>query len=305
MAAPTRDLFLRHYALDPTSIRGIPQPGLENTGYVLEGTAGRYLARVSHYRSLAELTEEVSYIQRIRKAGFLLVPSPVLTIGGEAICPTEDGFLFLYEFIPGEITEALTAKQFEGLLRKIPEYLAVAAQAGDYSYPHRPHFPAPELVLSTLHQRPECTNESQLTSVLRELQPLPTELLIHGDLHAGNLIWSDVNTLAGVIDFDDCCNSCSAVEVLALIRGTCFRTDRIDRSKLEALLLATGAWLHHPSIAEKLAEYLSYVCVYFFIAVNRPRPWRVAGPVDDLDLRRARCVLEQRKELNEVWMSTW
>jgi Ser/Thr protein kinase RdoA (MazF antagonist) len=308
VAAPTREFLLRRFSLDAVSIRPLVEPGLENEGYVVQDSEGKeYIARLSRYRPVPALTDEAVYIQRIHDAGCHLVPTLIPNNEGALVTVAEEGPMLLYVFIPGETYPSLTDQQFEVLLRHIPSYVSAAIIAGRNSYENRPHFPSPVDVAHFLSQDLDRSEVRQVVSVIRNLHPLDVDLLIHGDLHSRNFIWQRSTELMGIIDFDDCCRSTGFVEILALIRGTCFVDEALKTERLTALLRCV---LNAPSFnlgcsGHSVPDYLTYVCGYFFMAVNRPRPWQqTSATVDDLDLRRAIWVQERRQEINKVLRSS-
>jgi hypothetical protein len=108
--------------------------------------------------------------------------------------------------------------------------------------------------------------------------------------------------LAGIIDFDDCCNAHPLIEFMALVRGICFTGARLDETRLGKL---TRCLTQQASIAiysgTYLARVLQYVCYYFFTAVNKPRLSRKEDVTNWQDFERAQFVAKHAFEIARVF----
>jgi hypothetical protein len=125
-------------------------------------------------------------------------------------------------------------------------------------------------------------------------------MLIHADLHPQNLVWDSQERLTGLLDFDDCCSGTEGLEYLALARGTCFSGARLSLSRLQLII---GNWTKEPKschVAPRLLpDYLFYVCLYFFVAVNRDRGQHLQA-FRSTDLFRAAAVEQHREEIERI-----
>jgi hypothetical protein len=118
--------------------------------------------------------------------------------------------------------------------------------------------------------------------------------VIHGDLHAGNMLWKD-DTLNSLLDFERCCRADELVEVAALTTGTCFLDTVPNLDRIAELLRVTAPYL--AGVGPHLfRDALIVMALYFFGRVNRFYPSEVAS-LEWRDANRARAVLRHSREI--------
>ncbi len=267
--------------------------GLSNTLYLVPADPPVVL-RVSSDRTAAEAEAEGWFATTLRENGFSAVLEYHRTMHGTWACAVEGGSVVAYSYRSGEVIQPLPDGRFDTLLSMLPTYFAVKA-----SITNRPlflrSFPSPSGALE------EFRRLSRIVEISGRLRSFANGVglswtsnsIIHGDLHAGNLLWED-DSLLSILDFERCAKGDELTEVAALITGTCFVHQDLRLDRLLRIVAVAKQYLRHVS-ASRFSNSLIVMALYFFGRVNRMYPHRPT--IEWRDANRALTLLQNIQEV--------
>ncbi len=223
--------LLAAYDLGPAlSIKGIAE-GVENSNFVLETMAGRFILTIYEKRvARADLPFFMAVTETLAQGGFP-APRPMRTRAGAPLCEVRGKPCAIISFLPGVSPSEPSAKQTRAIgaalarmhlaLRDLPLVRANALGAADWAGLVRPRLDSAEAL------RPGLAKTAQQDLIALEAawpQALPSGI-IHADLFPDNALFLG-DDLGGVIDFYFACTEALAYDLAVCLNAWCFERDR-------------------------------------------------------------------------------
>ena len=261
MSAEAREA-LTHYAVG--SLLSLdPAGGTAGRCWRVGTTAGRFLLRRRGSRTSSP--EAMSFDHGLRRHLVVQgVPTsaPVAAIGGETWVVTGVGAFELHPFVEGRAFAREARQLTETALALARFHRAASCYAGRGTFTPAPAqfaMAAPEvggtartddpaLIAAALRNRRERNPELAYAAeqAARLAREYPAELyaglprwLIHGDYHAGNLLYSETGTVIGVFDLDWACEDTRCRDLADLLYFFAGRRDGpVECGRIESLTAA-------------------------------------------------------------------
>lgn len=220
---------LSYYNLgEPRSFQRV-ECGFVNDNWVLETTRGRYFLKRRHtdLRNPEIVYFQHGLMKHLRQAEF---PAPAIlpTISGETYLVHAGEFYEIQEYINGAPCEPISPPHFQAAAVTLGHYHARVQSFVPPSVCDQGDLYGPAIVTinltslteaweldrystlaQTLHQLE--THAEELAALFAEHEELPS-LVIHGDYHAGNLLFQG-DRIIGVVDYDKACWQPRVVEL--------------------------------------------------------------------------------------------
>ncbi|HEX3684939.1 MAG TPA: phosphotransferase [Bryobacteraceae bacterium] len=293
----------RHFRLDESAIAVPLSSGCENLLFRVIARED-YVLRVSVQRSRSELEAEATFVTGLRRGGLPILPQFIRGNDGSFVGSACGLQMTMYRYIDGMALGTITTSEFDSLATVLEQYFIVlTGEVNKWQVLTRRPFPSPsEIIDEYLHIigsrfLTTCRDIPAVnTARLRKLPPFRTDLLIHSDIHLGNLLWNERHALAGIIDFDDCAFGEPLLEFACIVRGCCFSGSHLAIDRLGRLWNILRQFVRIRD-EEQIIDTLVVVCIYFFVAVNRERSFGPPRPVDWGDLEKASSVTQNVRAL--------
>lgn len=299
----TREALLAAFGLSPD----VPWRTLarsDRSTHFVTVEARPHVLRVFRSEHLASTEDEVWVTEALRAVGFCDVPTfEPLKSGRNWSCHWRDnGLTTMYGFIPGTSPQWLDDRQFVAVVRFMERFqraldqLPLAGQLGRA-------FARTEAALErarsstllgaasrSLRDFAEARSTADVLRCIADESPS----VVHGDLHAGNLVWARPDRLVGLIDFASTGYGSRTLDIAALATGTCFINEELRLDRLATIVSALAPWMAIGDPHE-LVDVLALTSIAFFLEVNSAcadpagAEWR--------DARRARAILARRSEI--------
>jgi Ser/Thr protein kinase RdoA (MazF antagonist) len=241
-----------HWGIQPARLQAL-QSGHTNKTYLTHGGSRPAVLRVSWPgKSVVQVEREAAVLHHLgASSGLLALPRLQPTLSGQAFLQTPDGrWLHLFEHLAG--TPGLPADTGSGVaaamhtLARLHAAMATipASESRPLAWLDERHArvakrPAPALPAS-LHEHYDRVLrriDEYLTSGAGWI-PGPARWL-HGDYHAGNLLFTD-QTSSGILDFDDVGQGSHLLETAFALFALARDTNIDDRFVFDAQLWETG-----------------------------------------------------------------
>jgi hypothetical protein len=281
---------------------GLPADGwrvlsrrLSNTLYLVDDKSPT-VVRASLGRFPLEAEAEGWFATTLRENGFAATLVYRKTRQGTWACGIDQGSAVAYHYRSGDVSQPLSDSRFWNLIRSLPAYFAAKRRIRRVPQ-FVGSFPSANVALD------EFRRIGSVVEMPKALRPyLDSDVpnlwqarsVIHGDLHAGNMLWND-DVLDSLLDFERCSRADEVVEVAALTTGTCFRDSVPDLDRLAAVLHATRSYLN--GVAPPLfRDALIIMALYFFGRVNRLFPSAIHR-LEWRDANRALAILRYSEEI--------
>ncbi len=212
------------------SLKGIAE-GVENTNYLLETTAGRYILTIYEKRvARADLPFFMAVMEHLAAAG-LPCPRPALTRAGSPLAEVRAKACAVIGFLSGLSPKRPSAAQCASVGRALAQMhsaLATTAQSrpntlgpADWEALVRPRLAQAEALRPGLRQ----AVAADLDAVNKAWpQGLPRGV-IHADLFPDNVLFTG-DTVSGLIDFYFACSDFLAYDLAVCLNAWCFEGDR-------------------------------------------------------------------------------
>ena len=200
--------------------------GLENDTCVVTTPDGRRVVRASQQRSVRQVDAEVSFVTELRALGFEIAPRFLPLRDETHVVGYRNMVVSSYEYIPGEMLMHITEDQFDELLEWLRLLILAEQRINTNVLAARSAFPDPTSVSQRFERlltraEPTDLDPGDIQGVAHFV-PSESQHAIHSDIHVKNLIWAESGSLAGFLDFDDCCVGSQLIEFTTFVRGACF-----------------------------------------------------------------------------------
>ena len=220
---------LRNYDLGELKSARRIERGFVNENWIIETTQGRYFLKRRHpdLRDTELIIFQHALISYLRHLGFP-VPEILSTAGGDTLVVLDGDFYEIQEVIEGSCYQRNKAAHLQEAAVKLGNYHACVQGFKPAALRDKVNLYSPAdltALLTALKNSWELEQDLLGRQIVQELQihagDLTTRfdkheglpyLIIHGDYHAGNLIF-DGDHIVGVVDYDKACWQPRVVEV--------------------------------------------------------------------------------------------
>jgi Ser/Thr protein kinase RdoA (MazF antagonist) len=247
-----KTLLHMHWGIEPVRLQALPS-GHTNKTYLAHMGSRSAVLRVSWPgKSAVQVQREAAVLRHLDASSSLLaLPRLQPTLGGQAFLQTSDGrWLHLFEHLHGSpglpadtrsgIAVAMhTLAHLHAAMATIPASETRALAWLDERYARVAQRPAPALPASLPEQYERvlrCIGEHLASGA--DWIPGPGRWL-HGDYHAGNLLFTD-QAISGILDFDDVGQGSHVLEAAFALFALSRDTNIEDRFVFDARLWDTG-----------------------------------------------------------------
>ena len=268
--------------------------GHENDSVLIVEAAShnRIVLRRSPRRTRAAVDCEIEFIHAAARAGVnVAVPLPIFD--GDCSIDSPLGVVAAFSYVEGQKRMRPSSNDVYALARLLPSLHDAGIVVG--ADQRRGYRPFGDRIHGDLSSTPhglaslgELRRLHSAVDAMYEDGCRKDAVIVHGDLHPGNVLWSPAGEPT-VIDFDDCYLGTHLDECFAAARGYGFSAS-VPRVKLLRHLL--GAALHVRGM--RITERLAAECSYFYSAMldSAARSGRALRPRELIDLRRALACLQ-------------
>lgn len=223
--------------------------GIENTNYFAMTTAGEFVLTVFERLGFTQLPFYLELMRHAARRG-LPVPMPQEHVGGALVSEVRGKPCAFVTRLPGHAVELPSARQCE----QVGEFLArLHRECADFTM-FQPHLRGIGWWKSTLpllepHVTDDLFHELAEEVIFQDsffrspgFEKLPSGP-IHADLFRDNVLWSDAQTIGGVIDFYFAGCSLWLFDLAVTVNDWCvdLATGAFDRIRVKALLDAYHA----------------------------------------------------------------
>lgn len=267
--------------------------GVENdTALVVDFNSGKNIVLRRTIRRTMDAVEcEADFILAASMRGIkVAVPLPVFN--GSCALQLDNGIVSAFAYVVGEKRTSATTQDVLSVTRLIEPL----HRAGTFIGPDPRRFRKPfhnrihndlAVGLRELCSSHEAKRLHAVVDAMYEYSYNNAEGIVHGDLHPGNILWSQCG-IPTILDFDDCYRGSYVDELFAFARGYGF-SGSDPRFDILRRVLADQACLGGTCVAGRLAAE----CGYFYSAMldSAERAGISPGPDHLQDLHRALACL--------------
>jgi len=304
-----KELVGRHFEVDASGCTLLSSTGNgSRRSYVFSG-GDRVVAKLSAGRTLADVTDEIELTNDVRLRGFPFVCEFLKTRDGSSGIVSEVGTISVYRYVEGIVNQPLTDAQFGNLILCLRDYLEIIKTTTVGRRRNRPFekiedsFKRASQVCKRFGVLPEIypvLSDRNLVQVCAFSQEIG---IIHSDLHSGNFVWNTDDSLCAVLDFERFGPGSPALEIAALISGSCFAGTRLLRERIVRVVDVATPFIRESIAAiEDVIDLAIAVALYYFAHVNQHSitDQSVAGRCELRDALRALELFEERDQLKEA-----
>ncbi len=220
---------INHYDLGELRSAQRLECGFVNENWVLETTSGRYFLKRRHpdLRNPSIICAQHALIQHLRQAGFP-VPAIQHVVSGETFLVLDGEFYEIQQYIEGAPYEHANSVHFQAAAALLGYYHACIQAFAPQQLCELSDLYNPAILtktLTNLREAWELDQDPALTRTWLQLEALAAALatlfaehdqlpclIIHGDYHAGNLLFEG-DRIVGLVDYDKACWQPRVVEL--------------------------------------------------------------------------------------------
>ncbi|AVD95479.1 hypothetical protein C4Q27_25265 [Pseudomonas sp. SWI36] len=227
--------ILERYDISPSRVLSIKimKSGMENEVIRVTLSDGHVIVRRHLKNSLSGVEFECAILDRI-VGKFEKITTPHLrrTIDGKAYCMYQGEIFTVYNYLSGSPVSESSPR----LIAEVCDFATRFQQVTSlFQWPTTNQWPSisqtQDLALQFTRENREAFTDQEMNflhariddlSMLRSVLDRFPIVVVHGDLHGGNLLTDFSGDLNAVLDFDDAFMGSSILEFAGIVRGHCF-----------------------------------------------------------------------------------